>query len=159
MGRLPYWPSWKVNYCYCTFRFGAIILRDLHILLLPRDSPRDLSPSGKGNLYLKKFLGGLTCRYEKFWRNNNSPPYVTARWLPHPIPPLNFLGGYIPSKGWRKSQYLSKKKKSKIIILLCFKSKYKIAYIFFSNELCKKVAKKYYNLEHFCCKISWCSGD
>ena len=48
-----------------------------------------LSSSWKGNSRLKKLLGGLS--YEKIWRYNNSPPYVTARWQPQQIPSLNFL--------------------------------------------------------------------
>ena len=47
----------------------------------------DLSPCGKGN---SRLLGRLSS--EKIQRYNNSPPYVTARWLPQQIPPLNFLG-------------------------------------------------------------------
>ena len=35
-----------------------------------------------------KLFGGLS--YEQIRRYNNSPPYVTARWLPQQIPPLNF---------------------------------------------------------------------
>ena len=34
----------------------------------------------------------LSLSYKKFWRYNNSPPYVMARWPPQQIPPLNFLG-------------------------------------------------------------------
>ena len=50
---------------------------------------RDLSPREKGNSRLTKLLDGLS--YEKIQRYNNSPPYVTARWPPQQIPPLNFL--------------------------------------------------------------------
>ena len=76
MGWWPYCPSQEVS--YCTFGFGAIILRDLHILSLPCDLPhdnlcvRDLSPRGKGNSRLTKLSGGLS--YEKTWRYINSPP-------------------------------------------------------------------------------------
>ena len=38
---------------------------------------------------LMKLFGGLRC--EKIRWYNNSPPYVTARWPPQQIPPLNFL--------------------------------------------------------------------
>ena len=75
--------------------FGAIIRCDLRTLSLPRDSTRDnlcvrdVSPCGKGNSRSTKLLGGLS--YEKILRYNNSPPYVTARWPPQQIPPLNFL--------------------------------------------------------------------
>ena len=48
-----------------------------------------LSLRGKGKSCLMKLLGGLS--YKRFRRYNNSPPYVTARWLPQLIPPLNFL--------------------------------------------------------------------
>ena len=41
---------------------------------------------------LMKLLAGLATK--KIWRYNNSPPYVTARWPPQQIPPLNFLGWY-----------------------------------------------------------------
>ena len=34
-------------------------------------------------------LDGLS--YRKIWRYNNLPLYVTARWPPQQIPPLNFL--------------------------------------------------------------------
>ena len=74
------------------------IWRDLRTLSLACDSPRnnlymycvrDSSLCRKGNSRLTKLLGGL--RYEKIWWYNNSPPYVTARWPPQQIPPLNFL--------------------------------------------------------------------
>ena len=62
----------------------------------PRDnqyiSVRDLSQRGRGNSRVTKLLGGLS--YEKIRRYNNSPPYVTARWPPQQIPPLNFLAMY-----------------------------------------------------------------
>ena len=95
MGRRPYWPS-RMAVSYCTFGVVAIIRRDLRTLSLPRDSPRDnlrgvldLSPRGKGNSRQMKLLGELS--YEKIRRYNNSPPYVTARWPPQRISPLNFL--------------------------------------------------------------------
>ena len=44
----------------------------------------DLSPRGKGNSCLTKFLGRLN--YEKIWRYNNSPPHLTARWPLQQIP-------------------------------------------------------------------------
>ena len=47
-----------------------------------------LSPCVRGNLSLTKLLG--RGNYEKVWRYKNSPPYVTARWSPQQIPPLNF---------------------------------------------------------------------
>ena len=50
---------------------------------------RNLSPSGKGNSRLNKIVQRAS--YEKIGRYNNSPPYVTARWPPQQIPPLNFL--------------------------------------------------------------------
>ena len=53
----------------------------------------DLSPRGKGNSRLTKLFCRLSC--EKIRRYNNSPPYVTARWPPQQIPPLNFLGGTV----------------------------------------------------------------
>ena len=53
---------------------------------------RNLSPCEKGNTHLTKFLGGIS--YKKFWRYNSSLPYVTARWPPQHIAPLNFLGLY-----------------------------------------------------------------
>ena len=69
---------------------------DLRTLSLRCDSPhdnlcgvRDLSPRGKGNSCQTKLLGRLS--YEKIRRYNNSSPYMTARWLPQHIPPLNFL--------------------------------------------------------------------
>ena len=40
MKRRPYWPS-LMEASYCTFGFGTIIQRDLRMLLLLRDSPRD----------------------------------------------------------------------------------------------------------------------
>ena len=43
----------------------------------------DLSPCCKGNSRLTKLFGGLS--YEKIWRYNNSPPYVTVRWPPQQI--------------------------------------------------------------------------
>ena len=43
----------------------------------------------KGNSHLTKLLGWMSSK--KIWRNNNSPPYVTARCPPQQIPPLNFL--------------------------------------------------------------------
>ena len=43
----------------------------------------------KGNSRSTKWFGRLS--YKRIWRYNNSPPYETARWLPH-IFPLNFLG-------------------------------------------------------------------
>ena len=46
-----------------------------------------VSPREKGNTSL---FGGLG--YGKIWRYNNSPLYVTTKWLPPQIPPLNFLG-------------------------------------------------------------------
>ena len=58
MGRRPYCPS-RMEVSYCTFRFGAIIRRNLCTLSLPRDSPRDDS-------HLTKLFGGLS--YEKLRR-------------------------------------------------------------------------------------------
>ena len=79
-GQRPYCPS-GMEVSYCTFRFGAIIQRDLCILSLPCDSlrdnllfMRDLSPRGKGNSRLMKLLGGVSL--EKIWRFNNSPPCI-----------------------------------------------------------------------------------
>ena len=46
--------------------------------------------AGKVYSCVTKLFGGLS--YEKIWRYNNSPPYMTARWPPQQIPPLNFLG-------------------------------------------------------------------
>ena len=64
---------------------------------------RDLSPCGKGNSPLTKLFGGLS--YEKIRRYNNSPPYVTARWPPQQIPPLNFLGvNLIPQSIYSRAQ-------------------------------------------------------
>ena len=40
MGQRPYWPS-RMEVSYCTFRFGANILRNLRTLSSPRDSTRD----------------------------------------------------------------------------------------------------------------------
>ena len=85
LGRWPYWPS-RMEVSYCTFELGAFIRRNLRILSLPRDSParwpicvRDLSPRWKGNSRLTIFFfSGLTTK--KMRKNNNSPPYVTARW-------------------------------------------------------------------------------
>ena len=96
MGQRPYSSS-RMEMSYCTFGFSAIIQCNLCTLSLPRDSPRniqyDLSYRGKGNSCLTKLFGGLS--YEQIRRYSNSPPYVTARWLPQQIPPLNFLGGCI----------------------------------------------------------------
>ena len=96
MGWRPYCPS-RMEVSYCTFGFGAIIRRDLRTLSLPHDSSRDipicmhdLSPRGKGNSHLTELFGRLS--FEKIRRYNNSPPYLTARWPPQQIPPLNFLG-------------------------------------------------------------------
>ena len=86
MRRQPCWPS-RMEVSYCTFGFGANILRDLRTLSLPHDSPHYLSPPRKGNSCLRDGL-----RYEKIRRYNNSAPCVTARWPPQQIPPLNFLG-------------------------------------------------------------------
>ena len=46
--------------------------------------------AGKVYSCVTKLFGGLS--YEKIRRYNNSPPYMTARWPPQQIPPLNFLG-------------------------------------------------------------------
>ena len=84
MEQRPYWPS-RMEESYCTFGFGAIIWRDLHILSLLHYSPRDnLYTCRKGNSRLTKLLGGL--KYEKILWYNNSPPYVTARWPSQQIP-------------------------------------------------------------------------
>ena len=96
MGQRPYCSS-RMEMSYCTFGFSVIIQCNLCTLSLPRDSPRniqyDLSYRGKGKSCLTKLFGGLS--YEKIRRYSNSPPYVTARWPPQQIPPLNFLGGCI----------------------------------------------------------------
>ena len=96
MGRRPYCSS-RMEVGYCTFGFGAIIRRDLRTLSLPHVSPRDNQyacaiwvHTGKATHAITTLFGGLS--YEKIWRYNNSPPYVTARWPPQQIPPLNFLG-------------------------------------------------------------------
>ena len=84
--------SSSMEVSYCTFGFGAIIRHNLCTLSLLHDSPiyvRDLSPRGKGNSCLMKLFGWLS--YQKIRRYNNSPPYVTARWPPQQIPPLDFL--------------------------------------------------------------------
>ena len=82
VGRRPYCLS-RMEESYCTFGFSAIIRRDLRTLSLPRDSMHVCDPRGKGNSHLTKLFGGLS--YEKIRRYNNSPPYVTARWLPQQI--------------------------------------------------------------------------
>ena len=98
MGRRPYCPS-RMEVSYCTFGFGAIIRRDLRTLSLPRDSPRDNIFACVIWVYKERqpTLNEIIWRlnYENTRRYNNSPPYVTARWPPQRIPPLNFLGWYI----------------------------------------------------------------
>ena len=92
----PYWPS-PMEVSYFTFRFGAISQRDLCILSLPCDSRRityiyawfKSTQEKQLTLNWQNCLAGLN--YEKIWRYNNSPPYVTARWPQQQIPPLNFL--------------------------------------------------------------------
>ena len=96
MGRRPYWPS-RIEVSYCTFGFGAIIRRSLRTFSLSRNPLCD-------NLYVcvikvrarktthaqQNCLAALAMK--KIQRYNNSPPYVTVRWPPQQIPPLNFLG-------------------------------------------------------------------
>ena len=117
MGRRPYCPS-RMEVSYCTFGFGTIILRDLRTLSLPHDSPHGNQYAcviwvlaGKVNSCLTELFGGLS--YEKIWRYNNSAPYVTARWLPQQIPPLNFFGYY----------YLCVKSNNIILVMFCWKKK------------------------------------
>ena len=94
---------WGSGHIDCHLRRWVIVsssLARLHSvwsahIIVPHDSPRDnhyacmFSPRGIGN---SRLLGGLS--YEKIRRYNNSHPYVTARWPPQQIPPLNFLGFY-----------------------------------------------------------------
>ena len=79
----------------CTFGFCAIIQRDLRILLLLNDSPRDnryacmiLDHAGKATHSYQNCLAGLAMK--KIRRYNNSPPYMMARWpsqqIPHKFP-------------------------------------------------------------------------
>ena len=81
---------------HCTFGFGAIIRHDLRTLSLLRDSPCDnymrvgFKSMQERQLTLNEIAWWLNCK--KIQRYNNSPPYMTSRWLPQQIPPLNFLG-------------------------------------------------------------------
>ena len=79
----PYCPS-RMEVSYCTFRFGAIIRRDLCTLSLPHDSPPDNQyacliwvHAGKATHASQNYLAGLAMK--KIQRYNNSPLYVMAR--------------------------------------------------------------------------------
>ena len=82
----------------CKPSIGAIIRRDLRTLsLLPCDSLRDnpcacvIKSTLERQLKLNEIAwGGLSTK--KYGGYKNSPPYVTARWPPQQISPLNFLG-------------------------------------------------------------------
>ena len=98
MGRRPYWPSRpsRLQVSYCTFGFGATFgaicahyhYRVIHcaITIMRTWSTRERQLT----------LAWRAYSYEKIWRYNNSPPYVTVRWPLQQIPPLNFLVGYKP---------------------------------------------------------------
>ena len=89
MGRQPLWRS-HIEMSYCTPGFGAIIRYDLprfyHVITYMHEW---FKFTWENNSCLMKLLGRLS--YEKIWRYSNFSPYVTARWLPRQIPPLNFL--------------------------------------------------------------------
>ena len=73
MGCQPYWLShMEASYCSAMHYHYRMIHHPITIMCMW------LSPCRKGNSHL---LGGL-----------NSSPYVTARWRPHWIPCLNFMG-------------------------------------------------------------------
>ena len=93
LGQRPYWPS-RMERSYCTLGFHSA--QSAHITVTAWRTARqpicvcDWSPRGKDNSHLTKLPDGLS--YEKIRSCIYSPPYVTARWPPLQIPPLNFLG-------------------------------------------------------------------
>ena len=95
MGLRPYCSSrMEVSYCYlwiwCNHSApSAHIIVTAWFTAWQPICMRNLSSRRKGNSHLTKSFGGLS--YEKIWRYNNSPPYVTTRLPPRQIPPLNFL--------------------------------------------------------------------
>ena len=88
MERLSYWRS-RMEVSSCTFRFGAIILSNLRILLLlcvlPCSSINTcICANKKGNIYLTSLLNGHS--YKKLRWYSNSLPYMKATWPPQQIP-------------------------------------------------------------------------
>ena len=84
-GELLYLPIWRDHSALSAY----IIVTAWFTVRLPICA-HDFNPHGKGNSHLTKLLGGLS--YEKIRRYNNSLPYVTARWPPQQISPVDFLG-------------------------------------------------------------------
>ena len=78
---------------FCTFRFDAIIQRNLRTLLLQLDSPCSDHYVCVIQVHTQKathaWLAGLATNKSGF--TTTHPPYVMAIWLPLWIPPLNFF--------------------------------------------------------------------
>ena len=91
----PYWPShmedrWVIVPLDLAQSFGVICVhyhhRVIHRAIIYMRA--QFKSTQEGQLTLNGIL--LIC--EQIRRYNNSPTYVTARWAPKQIPPLNFIG-------------------------------------------------------------------
>ena len=90
VGRRPYCSS-RMEVSYCILGFGAICAHNrYHVIHRAITNMREQFDScRKGNSRYNKII--WRAWLQKIRRYNNSPPYVTARWPPQQIPPLNFL--------------------------------------------------------------------
>ena len=95
MGRHPYCPS-RMDVSLCTFGFSAICAHYRYCVIhrAITNLRAWFESTLERQLTLNEIFGGLSD--EKIRRYNNSPPYVTARWPPQQIPPLNIFGQATP---------------------------------------------------------------